>query len=96
MRPLDKGASHRVTEWNGSLCVGHRRGRLAVAMYCIWVFVEHGRNSEQMGSDPSLAISQIAVEVDQLAVDAFHNLVLLSVEVALIRGKETHGVPCRG
>ena len=40
------------------------------------------QNSVQMGSDPSLAISQIAVEVDQLAIDAFHNLVFLSVELA--------------
>ena len=50
-------------------------------MVCNWDCVEHGRSSEQMGSDPSLAIGQIAVEVDQLAVDAFHNLFLLSVEV---------------
>ena len=68
-----------MTEWSRSLYIGHRRGRLAVAMYCNWVFVEHGRDSEQMGSDPSLAIGQIAVEVDQLAVDAFLSLVLLSV-----------------
>ena len=83
MRPPDKGASLWVTEWSRSLNVGHRRGRLAVAMFCNWVFVEHDRNSEQMGSDPSLAIGQFAVEVGQLAVGAFHNLVLLSVGVAL-------------
>ena len=52
-------------------------------MLCNWVFVEHDHNSEQMGSDPSLSIGQIAVEVDQLAVGAFHNLVLVSVEVVL-------------
>ena len=83
MRPPDKGAALRVPEWNRPLNIGHRRGRLAVAMYCNWVFVEHGRDSEQMGSDPSSAIGQIAVEVDQLAVGAFCDLILLSVEVAL-------------
>ena len=83
MRPPDKGASHRVTEWNGSLRVGHRRGRLAVAMFCNWDGVALGRNSEQLGSDPSLAIGQIAGEIGQLAVDAFHSIVLLSVELTL-------------
>ena len=84
---IDKGASLRVTEWSRSLCVGHRRGRLAVAMYCNWVLIEHGRNSEQRDSDPSWAIGQIAVEVDQLAVDTFHDLVLRSVKVASIVGR---------
>ena len=95
MRPPDKGAPHRVTEWSRSLNVGHRRGRLAVAMFCNWDGIDPGRGSEQMGSDPSLAIGQIAVEVDQLTIDAFHNLVLLSVEVALSMDYETHRVSCR-
>ena len=56
-------------------------------MFCNWVFVEHGRNSEQVGSDPLLAIGQIAIEVDLLAFDTFHNFVLLSVEAALTVGR---------
>ena len=64
-------------------------GRPSLSLVCVlrvccnWDCIEHGRDSEQMDPDPSLAIGQITVEVDQLAVDAFHNLVLLSVEVAL-------------
>lgn len=56
-------------------------------MFCNWDLVEQGQSSEQKGSDSSLAIGQIAFEVDQLAVDTFHNLVLLSVEVELTVGR---------
>ena len=42
--------------------------------------------SEQVGSDPSSAIDQVASEGDQLAVGAFNDLVLLSAEMVLTVG----------
>ena len=45
--------------------------------------IGHDRSSEHMGFDPSLAIGQIASEVDQLTVDTFLDFDLLSVEVEL-------------
>ena len=55
-------------------------------MFCNWEFVEQGQSLEQMGSDFSSAIDHVASEVDQLAIDAFHDLILLSVEAVLTVG----------
>ena len=52
-------------------------------MFCNWEFVEQGQSLEQMCSDFSSAIDHVASKVDQLAIDAFHDLVFLSVEVEL-------------
>ena len=48
--------------------------------------VEQDQSSELMGSDPSSAIDQVASEGNQLAVGAFHELVLLSAEAVLTVG----------
>ena len=55
-------------------------------MLCFCVFVGRDKSSEQMGSDPSLAIDQFASEGDQLVVGAFLDLFFLSAEVVLTVG----------
>ena len=45
--------------------------------------IQLNENSEHKGSDSSLAVDQVGSEDDQLALGAFHDLVLLSVEVIL-------------
>ena len=47
--------------------------------------VVRGQNSEQRGSDSSLAIDHVTSEGDHLAVGVFLDLVLPSVEVVLLK-----------
>ena len=61
-------------------------------MFCTRDSVERDQGSEQKGFDSSLAIDQVGSEDDQLALGAFHDLVLLSVEVVLTIDYQKHGV----
>ena len=89
MRPPDKGRSNWASGMSGSLIVGLRRGWLVVAMVCFCGFVKQDQSSEQVGSDPSSSIDQVASEDDQMSVGAFYDLVLWIIDSQLL---DTRGV----